>query len=780
MKGIIMTCAAFACSGMMMAQTPKLNAGNIDEVIKAMTLEEKASLVVGTGMGGFSDKPVIGSTANIVPGAAGTTKAIPRLGIPAIVMADGPAGVRINPSRQYDHNKYYATHFPIGTSLASSWNTQLVQQIGTAMGEEDRDYGIEVQLAPALCLMRNPLCGRNFEYYSEDPVLSGNIAAAYVNGIQSQQVGTSVKHFAFNNQETQRMGTDARLSQRAARELYLKNFEIAIKKSKPWTVMSSYNCVNGTMTSESHDLLTTILRDEWGYKGLVVTDWFGGIDPVRRGGKADRAANMVAGNDLIEPGTEQDSKDIVEAVKNGKLDIKYLDNAVRNVLNLIVKTRRFQGYKYNNHPDLDAHAKITRQAAAEGTVLLKNNGVLPLANVKNVALYGNASYDLIAGGTGSGNVNRAYTISLVEGMRNAGCTVDESLINDYTAYLDDYYKKNPKPGPLDLAVPKLAPERAINVTADQVNNNDVAIITLSRISGEGADRTKDHYNLAKDEKKLLNSVCNAYHNVGKKVIVVLNVGGVMETASWKDQPDAILLPWQCGQEIGNSIADLLSGKTSPSGKLPMSWPVDINDDPSTKNFPADATGYDINSFRADASKTVDVKNVGYTNYEEDIYVGYRYYDTFKKEVSYPFGYGLSYTTFGYSDVKAIDNGDRVNVTVTVKNTGDRQGKEVVEVYVTAPKGAVEKPAQELKGFAKTRILQPGESETVNVAIEKSELASFNTRQSAWVTDAGSYIFKVGASSRDIKGTASLKLKGSKQKVHNVLAPKVKLNLLTQK
>lgn len=781
MKRVFVTCVIMACSIIVMAQSaPKLNANNIDEVIAAMTLEEKADLVVGTGMGGFSTRPVIGSTSSLVPGAAGTTKAIPRLGIPAVVLADGPAGIRINPTRQYDHNRYYATHFPIGTSLSSSWNIELVRQIGTAMGEEGRDYGVDVQLAPALCLMRNPLCGRNFEYYSEDPVLSGNIAAAYVHGVQSQGVGTSVKHFCFNNQETQRMGNDARFSQRAARELYLKNFQICIQKSAPWTVMSSYNLVNGTMTSESKDLLTTILRDEWGYKGLVMTDWFGGNDPVRRQGKADRAASMVAGNDLIEPGTEQDSKDIVAAVKSGKLDVKYLDQCVRNVLNLVVKTRRYDGYNYNNHPDLDAHAKVTRQAAAEGTVLLKNNGALPLNNVKHVALYGIASYDLIAGGTGSGNVNRAYTISLVEGMRKAaGCQVDENVINLYNAYMDQYQKDHPKQGADAFGVPVLPVEYEIDVTADQVRDNDVAIITLSRISGEGQDRTESDYNLSKEEKNLLSKVCSAYHNAGKKVIVVLNVGGVMETASWKDLPDAILLPWQCGQEIGNSIADLLIGNSTPSGKLPMSWPVDINDDPSTKNFPAHTKGYSLGGFRQDASASANVKNVGYTNYEEDIYVGYRYYDTFGKEVSYPFGYGLSYTTFGYTNVKATDKGGKVSVSVVVTNTGSHAGKEVVELYVTAPAGKVEKPAQELKAFAKTRTLRPGESQTVTMDVDKTDLASFVTGKSAWVADAGTYAFKVGASSRDIKGVAKLKLKKVSKKVHNALAPKVKLNLLTQ-
>lgn len=755
---------------------PQLRADNIDAVIAAMTLEEKASLVVGDGMGGFSARPVIGSSSSFVPGAAGTTRAIPRLGIPSVVLADGPAGLRINVDRPFDHHKYYATHFPIGTSLASSWNTSLVEDVTKAMGQEVREYGVDVLLAPAICLQRNPLCGRNFEYYSEDPVLSGNIAAAYVNGLQSQGVGTSVKHFAFNNQETQRMGNDVRVGQRAARELYLKNFQICITKSQPWTVMSSYNGINGVQASENRDLLTTILRDEWGFKGLVMTDWFGGTDPVWRGGRTDRAANMRAGNDLIEPGMDKDVSDIVEAVKSGKLDVKYLNQCVRNVLNLVVRSKRFAGYNYSNHPDLEAHAKVTRQAAAEGTVLLKNNGVLPLTGVHNVALYGNAGYDLIAGGTGSGNVNRAYTISLVEGLRNAGCHVDEDLTNRYAAYLEQWAKNHGKLNANVLQVPKLPDEPEMEITAKEVEANDVAIVTLSRISGEGQDRTADNYNLSQQEKDLLNKVCTAYHQAGKKVVVVLNVGGVMETASWKDLPDAILLPWQCGQEIGNSIADLLTGKATPSGKLPMTWPVSIDDDPSTKNFPAHTEGMNINMMTMfkDAAKMATVKNFGYTNYDEGIYVGYRYYDTYNKTVSYPFGYGLSYTTFSYGKPTVKDEGKSISLAVTVTNTGNRPGKEVAEVYVRAPKGSEDKPVHELKAFAKTRELQPGESETLTMRIDKMDLASFYEKKSAWVVDAGTYTFGVGASSRDIRGEAQLTVKKAlTQRVHNVLRPKSK-------
>lgn len=789
MKGIIATCALLACTGTAMAQTPKLNANNIDEVIKAMTLQEKIELCVGTHRA--SDTSQGGKYADIVAGVAGATIGIPRLGIPYTLLADGPAGLRINPTRPYDSNTYYCTHFPIGTCLSSSWNTDLVTSVGSAIGDEVHRYGVDVLLAPGVCIHRNPLCGRNFEYYSEDPVLSGNIAAAYINGVQSQGVGTSIKHFAFNNQETQRLGNDAIVSQRAAREIYLKNFEIAIKKAQPWTVMSSYNLVNGKMTSERRDLLTTILRDEWGYKGMVMTDWGGGRDPIRRphpgnvglsafNGIPDRAANMYAGNDLIEPGGEDDIEDIEKAVKSGKLDIKYIDENVKRILQYIVKTPHFKGYQYKNDPDLKAHALVTRNAAAEGTVLLENKGVLPLSpDIKTVALYGVAAYRPIAGGTGSGDVNRRYTVSLVEGMRNAGYTVDNSMVDTYTKLLSDHdaavAKMNipwwmPKP----LASEVVPSDENIQKAAQ---NDDVAIVTLQRLSGEGADRTAKDFNLNDTELQLLNKVTNAFHAQGKKVVVVLNIGGVIESKSWKNIPDAILLPWQCGQEFGNSVAELLSGKLTPSGKLPMTWPIAYQDAASPKNFPSDGKGSDI---MGDMSKWKNVKNVGYTLYDEDIYVGYRYFDTFDKTVSYPFGYGLSYTTFSYNDVKAADNGSNISVSVTVTNTGKRPGKEVAEVYVTAPKGAIEKPAQELKAFSKTRTLQPGESQTLTMNIDKADLASFNTKQSAWVADGGSYTFKVGASSRDIKGTATLNIKGSKQKVHNVLKPTMKLDLLTQK
>lgn len=779
-KKLIMTLAVACAAGGASAQNaPQLNANNIDEVVKAMTLDEKARFVVGTGMAGISlgdpVGPVIGETQAIVPGSAGTTWPIERLGIPAIVLADGPAGLRISPARDFYSKTYYCTHFPIGTALSSSWDVNLVEQVGKAMGNEVKEYGVDVLLAPANNIMRNPLCGRNFEYYSEDPVLSGNIAAAYVSGIQSNGVGTSLKHFAFNNQETERMGTDARLSQRAAREIYLKTFEIAVKKANPWTVMSSYNKVNGTMTSQSKDLLTTILRNEWGFKNAVMTDWFGGND---------RPAQIAAGNDMIQPGMERDATAIKKAVEDGTLAETDLDKAVRNILNLIVKTPRFQGYKYSNDPDLKAHAEITRSSAAEGAVLLKNNGALPLGtSVKNVAVFGNTGYDIIAGGTGSGNVNRAYTISLIEGLRNNGYTSDKALLDKYKAHFDKFKREQANaPAVPSWGTTPRAEEMQLEAADIEAaaKSDDVAIIVIGRISGEGSDRNSKDFYLTDQEKQMISDVTAAFHKAGKKAVVLLNIGGVIETASWKDIPDAILLPWQGGQEGGNSMADLLSGRKNPSGKLPMTFPIDLADHYSSRNFVMDAQPSATMGMRLGNQERQERKNYEYTNYEEDIYVGYRYFDTFGVNVSYPFGYGLSYTTFGYSQPTATLDGDKVNVSVTVTNTGKTAGKEVVEVYVKAPKGKVEKPAQELKAFAKTRELKPGESQTLNMTVNVADLASFVTASSSWVVDAGTYTFMVGASSRDIKGQATVKVKGQKQAVNDVLKPQVKLNLLTQK
>lgn len=754
---------------------PQLGKASLDEVIGAMTLEEKAHLVIGTGMAGFSgDSAVIGSTKKLVPGAAGTTYPIERLGIPGVVLADGPAGLRIDPTREGDEATYYCTHFPIGTLLASTWDTALMERVGQAIGNEVLEYGADVLLAPALNIHRNPLCGRNFEYYSEDPIVSGKMAAAYVRGVQSQGVGTSIKHFALNNQETNRMANDACVSPRAIREIYLKGFEIAVKESDPWTVMSSYNYLNGTYTSESRELQTTVLRDEWGFRGMVMTDWFGGKDAV---------AQMEAGNDMLQPGRKEQYDAIVAGVKSGALKEEVLDRNVRRILEMILRTPRFKGYRFSNKPDLKAHAEVTRQSATEGMVLLENrNATLPLGGeVKKVALFGCTSYDFVAGGTGSGNVNRAYTVSLLEGLKNGGYQVDSRMQPLYEQHIAAENERNrPKDdSPFARFMPLPRPAEMVLTPAvlqQQVEANDVALITLGRLSGEFMDRTTQDFNLSREENQLIADVCRAFHAAGKKVVVVLNIGGVIETASWKALPDAILLAWQAGQEGGNSVADILSGKASPSGKLTMTFPVQFADAASSANFPINVkANIDITN---SGTKKSDTRNVDYTLYEEDIYVGYRYFDTFRKQVSYPFGYGLSYTQFDYSNAAIKAEGDGYVVTVDVKNTGKVAGKEVVQLYTAAPDAATaNKPEKELKAFAKTPLLQPGQMATVTLKVNADGLASYDEAASAWVVTPGNYKFLVGASSRDIKATLEAEVAAATQKTNDILKLQEPMSLL---
>ena len=774
-----MAALVMGCTG---ADKVTKNTLNQEEVMAKLSLEDKAHFVIGVGMAGFSgDDAVIGATKSLVPGAAGTTYPLDSLGIPAVVLADGPAGLRIDATREGDSATYYCTHFPIGTLLASTWNTQLVEEVGQAIGEEVKEYGADVLLAPALNIMRNPLCGRNFEYYSEDPVVAGKTASAYITGVQKNDVGTSIKHFAANNQETNRMNTDAHISQRALREIYLKGFEIAIKESKPWTVMTSYNYINGIYTSESKDLVQTILRDEWGYEGTVMTDWFGGKDGAKQ---------MWAGNDMLQPGKKEQFDSIVAGVKSGKLDEADLDRNVKRILNLVEKSPRFQGYQYSNKPDLEAHAAVTRQSAAEGMVLMKNIETLPLKeSVKNVALYGCTSYDFIAGGTGSGNVNHAYVVSLLDGLKNGGYTVSDELKTAYEKYIADckearkkeieeLAKKDKQAAMLASFMPGTLPAEkqfTAEELAAQAEASDVALITIGRISGEFLDRKAADFNLNASEMKLIQQVCEVYHKAGKQVVVLLNIGGVIETASWKELPDAILCAWQAGQEGGNSVVDVLSGKQSPSGKFTMTWPIKFTDAYSSKNFPIDE---DPKIDMLNQGQKGTKKNVDFTDYEEDIYVGYRYFDSFGVPVSYPFGFGLSYTTFEYSDAKIAEKGDAYEVTVTVKNTGKLEGKEVVELYISAPDNkAANKPAKELKAFAKTKQLKPGESETLTLTVKAADLASFDEAASAWVVAEGEYQFLVAASAQDIKATLTANAKAQQTKANDVMKPQVQMNLL---
>jgi beta-glucosidase len=751
---------------------------SVKEIVKSMSLEQKAQLVIGTGMyfplpdsirekmppsfgGGLDTSTPYGKMVDKIrgylPGTAGVTAEFPNLGITSQTLADGPAGLRISPSRPGETDTYYCTAFPIATVMASSWDTELVESVGKAMGKEVLEYGADVLLAPALNIQRDPLCGRNFEYYSEDPLVAGKMAAAMVKGIQSNGVGTSIKHFAVNNQETNRMSVDVIVSERALREIYLKGFKIAVQESEPWTVMSSYNKVNGVYASESHDLLTKILRNDWGFKGYVMTDWGGGSDVV---------AQMNAGNDMIQPGSTATIKTLIEAVEAGKLDEAVLDTNVERILNIMVETPRYKGTKISNKPDLKAHAEVTRQAATDGMVLLENNGALPFAkNIKNVAAFGNSSYDFISGGTGSGDVNEAYTVSLLQGLENAGYKTYDELKNTYEAYMEEARKTQDKSRNFLAAlmggkIP--VDEMALDATVaeEMAAKADIALITIGRNAGEGGDReaVEGDFYLNKNEKDLIKTVTDAFHAKGKKAVVILNIGGVVETASWSTIPDAVLCAWQPGQEGGNSVVDVLSGKVNPSGKLAQTFPVKYEDGSSSDNFPGVAVkteGAEDNT--ADQSGFSMMRRVPWeVVYEEDIYVGYRYFNTFDVPVAYEFGYGKSYTTFEYSNLKLSDKkfDGKVTVSIDVKNTGDVAGKEVVQVYASAPGKQLEKPEEELVAFGKTALLKPGKSATLSFDIDASLLASFDEASTSWITEAGDYTVKVGASSKDIKAKAT--------------------------
>lgn len=685
---ILSAIAATCCMGVNGQNYPKLGVDPIDKVISAMTLDEKLDMVIGAAGIDTDASSTIGSSAERVPGAAGQLNAIPRLGIPAIVVADGPAGVRINPTREGTKQTFYCTHFPVATVVSSTWNTELANQIGKAMGDETRHYGVDVLLAPATNIMRNPLNGRNFEYYSEDPLLAGKICAAVVNGVQSNGVGTSVKHFALNNQETNRTSNNVIGSPRTFREIYLKPFEIVVKEAQPWTIMTSYNKINGTMSSERADLVTEILRHEWGFNGMVMTDWFGG---------QFAEAQMQAGNDLLMPGKKSQREELKKAIVNGHMSLEIIDRNIRHILEFIMKTPTFKGIEADNNPDLKAHATVTRNAATEGMVLLKNDGnVLPLeGSTKKVAVFGRTAYDFIAGGTGSGDVNHAYVISLTEGLKNAGLKIDKTVQKAYEKYIPAAKAAQKSDTELigQFMPKKLIDEMQIadDMLAKAAKDNDMAIITIGKTSGEFLDRkVSSNFNLTMAEQSMINGVCDEFHKAGKKVVVILNVCGPVETASWTSKPDAILNVWLPGQEGGNSVADVLTGKECPSGRLPMTWPLTYNDVNNKADFPMpdeisnETISKTLEGF-TDKRTNGSTRNFDYTEYNEGVYVGYRYYTTKNVKVAYPFGYGLSYTTFEKSVPEAKVNADGdITVKVSVKNAGKTAGKEVVEVYVSAP------------------------------------------------------------------------------------------------
>ena len=744
MKKLILISVSLLAWAFASAQ-PQLGKDKIEDVIAAMTLEEKVNLLHGMGMGMSGEAKF--------PGAAGSTYAIPRLGIPAVYMADGPHRLVINPTRPFDSNNYYTTELPSELTIAASFDPEAAKLAGGLIGQEVSDYGLDILLAPGINLLRNTLGGRNGEYYSEDPVHAGVIAAAFINGIQDKGIGVALKHYAVNNQETNRNANDAIVSMRPLRELYLRNFEIAIKESNPWSIMTSYNKANGEYVCESKFFCQDVLRADWGYKGLVMSDWNAGRNAV---------LSIEAGNDVLMPGQDKQRKEILEAAKSGKLDMKYVDLSVKRVLEFVMKSHTFMGYKYPNETDLKSHSALAREIGANSVVLLKNEkNVLPMTDVKNVALNGTTSYDIVPAGMGFGATGHGYyCVSLVEGLRKAGYNVEKSLIAPYQNHINAENRKNYPNGVPGFAIE--APKRADEFipTAEMLNANiaanDLAIITLGRACGEGADRKKEHFYLTENEAALIKTVSEAYHKAGKKVVVLLNIVSAIETASWKDQVDGILCIFQPGCETGNAVADVLSGKVNPSGRLPQTFQVNYGDALADKNFPYDYT-FDMSAFtraysggsakdaaeRAQRQAEPELKkNVDYTNYEEGVYVGYRYFTTYNVPVSYPFGYGLSYTNFDYQIVNSSINKDKCSVTVKVTNKGKVAGRDVVQVYVKAPKGSMDKPARELKAFTKTDVIAPGSYQEVTLTWDTDLNSSYNEKKNSWELAKGKYKFMV--------------------------------------
>lgn len=645
------------------------HAADADSLLAQMTHKEKVRLVIGGGWGSlFSGFNIPFCGKQKVPGAAGVTHGVKRFGIPSVVMADGPAGVRIKPVQKNGGKKReaYATAFPVGCCLASSWDCALLEEVGAAIGDEAAAYGIDIILSPGMNLMRSPLCGRNYEYYSEDPLLCGKLAAATVRGLQSKGIGASVKHFACNNQETGRMHNDSRVDSTTLFSLYLRPFEIVIRESDPWTVMSSYNLLNGERTQESRWLLTEVLRCRWHYRGLVMTDW-----TFRR----HTRRQIAAGNDLMMPGDALQRRQLKRAFRKAENGENMLDTCARRVLQLVLKTRSGRGLQATGEPHLKEHAQLARRAAAESFVLLRNEGdVLPFNPEARVALFGASSYDLVAGGTGSGHVNAAYKVNISDALPHCVGTL---LQEQYRRWAKGNRHRNKAAGfgfmqkYLGRGALKEMPLQREWIT-EALDSADVALITIGRQAGEGRDRKPDDFNLTCKERQMLEQVSEEARRRRIPTVVVLNVNGVIETSSWHHLADAILLIWCPGQEGGAAVTDVLTGVVNPSGCLTMTWPERLDDLPSTRHFGDDKV----------------------TLYAERDSVGYRAYIGRERRPAYAFGYGLSYTSF---TEERLEDGR-----IAVTNTGSRAGRHVV---MWTEDGI-------LTAFAKTCLLSPGECQVL--------------------------------------------------------------------
>lgn len=657
---------------------------NIKELVQQMTLEEKAGMCSGLDFWHL--------------------KGVERLGIPSIMVTDGPHGLR-KQDGSADHlgltSSVPATCFPSAAGLASSWDKELARQVGVALGEECQAEDVAVLLGPGVNIKRSPLGGRNFEYFSEDPLLSTQMATGHIQGVQSQGVGTSLKHFAVNNQEERRMSIDAVVDERTLREIYLASFEGAVKDGQPWTVMCSYNKVNGTYAGENEWLLTDILKDEWGHEGLVVSDW---------GAVNERADALAAGLELEMPTSGGiGERKVIDAVESGRLPLDKLDRAVERLLTLIFNAvdQKQDGATYNK----DEHHQLARKVAAESMVLLKNEeGILPLGREGDVAIIGAFARKPRFQGGGSSHINPTKVDDIVEEMTQvAGESVTFSYAPGYRIEVDD------------------VDETLMHEAVQAAQSADTAVVFVGlpdRYESEGYDRA--HLRLPDNHIRLIEEIAK----VQSRVVVVLSNGSPVEMP-WLPQVRAVLEAYLGGQAVGGAIADLLYGEVNPSGKLAETFPAKLSHNPSYLNFPGEGDRVD---------------------YREGIFVGYRYYDKKELEPLFPFGYGLSYTTFEYADLKVdrteLTDQDEVNVQVRVTNTGDRAGKEIVQLYVSDVESTVIRPVRELKGFAKV-ALEPGESKVVSFTLNKRSFAYYNVDMKDWHVETGEFEIQVGSSSRDI-------------------------------
>ena len=659
----------------------------VQSLVAQMTLEEKAALCTGA--------------------TAWTTTPIERLGVPEMFVSDGPHGIRRVPEANSMANESLpATCFPTASSLASSWDVGLLYELGQTLADEAIALGVDVILGPGTNMKRSPLCGRNFEYFSEDPYLAGMLAASIIEGTQSKGVGTALKHFAANNQEHERFSINAEVDERTLRELYLPAFETAVKKAKPWMVMCAYNKLNGRYASEHHWLLTEVLRDEWGFEGLVVSDW---------GAVHDRVASLRAGLDLEMPGPKQSRVNaVIEAVRNGDLDEAVVDEAARRILTIVCRASQTPK---GGEIAVDAHHALARRISAESMVLLKNNGLLPLRNPQHIAVIGRAAREAHFQGSGSSHINPTRVDAPFDELRKLAGTAELSFAEGY-------------------AEEDVVDQGLIEDAASIAQTADVALLFIAlpySKEAEGYDRAD--MDLTAQQVALIRAVTAVQPNT----VVVLNNGAPVVMGEWIDGTAAMLEAWMMGQAGAGAIADVLFGRVNPSGKLAETFPLRLTDTPSYLNFPGEN---------------------GTVRYGEGLFIGYRYYDAKELPVQFQFGHGLSYTTFAYSNMQAsaesFSDVDGLTVSVDVTNTGQTAGKEIVQLYVHDHESRLVRPYKELKGFDKVS-LQPGETKTVSFFLDFRAFAYFDTAYHQWITEDGQFDILIGASSADIRCCATVSL-----------------------